>query len=50
MYGKKEAPAIRILQEAGEDVGRFEYAFTERGGTKEIPGARGPAGGPRADR
>ena len=35
MYGKKEAPAIRILQEAGEDVGRFEYAFTERGGTKD---------------
>ena len=35
MYGKKEAPAIRILQEAGEDVGRLEYAFTERGGTKD---------------
>lgn len=35
MHGKGEAPAIRILEEAGEDVGRLEYRFVERGGTKD---------------
>ena len=35
MHGKEEAPAIRILEEAGEDVGRLEYRFVERGGTKD---------------
>ena len=35
MHGKGEAPAIRILEEAGEDVGRLEYRFVERCGTKD---------------
>ena len=35
MHGKGEAPAIRILEEAGEDVGRLEYRCVERGGTKD---------------
>ena len=35
MHGKGEAPAIHILEEAGEDVGRLEYRFVERGGTKD---------------
>ncbi len=30
MHGKGEAPAIRILEEAGEDVGRLEYRFVEQ--------------------
>ena len=39
MHGKEEAPAIRILEEAGEDVGRLEYRFVERGRHE----GRGPA-------
>lgn len=35
MGTKEEAPAIRILKEAGEGVQRLEYAFVERGGTKD---------------
>lgn len=32
---RKEAPALRILKEAGESVKRLEYVFVERGGTKD---------------
>ena len=42
MHGKEEAPAIRILEEAGEDVGRLEYRFVERGGTKDAARQLGP--------
>lgn len=43
MHGKGEAPAIRILEEAGEAVGRLEYRFVERGGTKDAAGSLGCA-------
>lgn len=35
MDRKEEAPAIRILKEAGEDARCLEYDFVERGGTKD---------------
>ena len=35
MDRKEEAPAIRILKEAGEDARRLEYDFVARGGTAD---------------
>lgn len=35
MANPGEAPALRILKAAGEDARRLDYAFVERGGTKD---------------
>lgn len=42
MHGKGEAPAIRILEEAGEDVGRFGNIVLSNGAARRTqPGQLG---------